>query len=501
MKRSLSLYSYWFWMGIGFLSLILIGLLPWRFQVNDDEAMMWLVSGAYTGTPESYAVFIHPGLSWMFSVLYTGFPQISWYPVLWLGLIFLSYSALIRHVHQKFGRNLTGICWKLLLLGSLIHFSFFLQFSIVAAFCIAAGMVIRLGKIQSKSLSRFQFLPSDGLILAGILVRWEVGLLLIAGILGTFLLWQKGKDWQQASWIPLGLLILCAFAHRLYIKNSNLDQFEEINQLRSQVFDHPMLQLEKEYWRENNPQLYHFSNGFQDFQAGNLDQSTLQTWKKDLDSSRTEFLSAGFWLKAWSTFIRHEHFFLFLLGISLFLAILDRRKPVLWTLTGIFLSFNLLIPFFLLKIQVFALAFFLLLMLQLLWTRENGGAFRFPYPAVIGLLILGIAWHWVSIFSSGKNIPQNPEVKEIIRELESSGISEIYLVGENKWYHDMVFENPLPFKIMGWPSLLEQQKGGFSSSKRAFLVQNKSYFPNETYFQNGNPRIQHLDEFVLITYP
>jgi hypothetical protein len=35
------------WSTIGILAALLIWNLPWRFQFNDDEVMMWLVSGAY----------------------------------------------------------------------------------------------------------------------------------------------------------------------------------------------------------------------------------------------------------------------------------------------------------------------------------------------------------------------------------------------------------------------------------------------------------------------
>jgi|GEM_PF-6032982 len=35
------------WAVLGGIMTLLIWNLPWRFQVNDDEIMMWLVSGAY----------------------------------------------------------------------------------------------------------------------------------------------------------------------------------------------------------------------------------------------------------------------------------------------------------------------------------------------------------------------------------------------------------------------------------------------------------------------
>lgn len=497
MKLLHSLTSTRIWIGLGLFLTLLVWFLPWRFQVNDDEVMMWLVSGAYTGTPESFAVFIHPILSGIFSGLYSWIPAVPWYPITWFVLLFLSYGALIHYNAQFSGRNFKGICWDLLLLASLIHFSFFLQFSIVASFCITAGLVCRFGKNEIRS----KILPSDLLIFAGVLIRWEVGIVLIGGTLAGLLFWRKEKNWIRAAILPVALLLICILSKIIWVENSNLDQFTEINRLRSQVFDHPMLQLEKENWKEKDLSLYHFSNGLQDFQSDELGEQTLRKWKKDLDSSRMDFLGLDYLIKAWLTFVQQEHFFLFLFAISILQAILGKKKPVLWALLWIFLGFNLLLPFYLLKIQVFVLAFFLILIFQLLWEDQNPILKSLFHLTIAGLLILGIVWHIVSIFSSEKNIPDNSELIEILADLKAEGISEVYLVGQNKWYHSLVFENPLPFKILGWSSLLELHQGNSATSKKAFLVQTKTYISNAAYFQEGNPKIQYLEEFVLITYP
>ena len=501
MGRSLGFTSSGIWMAVGLLASILIWFLPWRFQVNDDEVMMWLVSGAYTGVPESYAVFIHPVLTGFFSLLYTWFSGIAWYALTWFALIFLSYAVFIRFVHQKMGTKPQGLVWKFLLLAALIHFTFFLQFSIVSAFCISAGLVNRLGLSQNTEKARLQILNTDLLVLMGILIRWEVGVVLIGASLGFLLVFGKGKNLIRAGWIPVTLLVMVGLSHVLLEKSSDLDQFSKINKLRSQVFDHPMLQLHKEHWEEKEQELFHFSNGLQDFTAGNLEEKQLLEWKDLLDSSRSELLSPEFFLQAWVSFVQHEHFFLFLLVASLFLTILSRDNAVNWSLILIFLGLNFLIPFYLLKIQVFALVFFLMITLVLI---SDGGVSKVQpniYHVMSGILILGIAWHMVSIFSSEKNIPDNNEIKETLSELHGQGLSDIYLIGESKWYHSLVFENPLPFKVLGWPSLLEFHKNENPSSKRGFLVQNKTFFPNESYFQTGKPKIEFLEEFVLITYP
>lgn len=116
---------FWFWALLGLASMILIWFLPWRFQTNDDELMMWLVSGAYTGEPESFAVFIHPILSWSFSKLYTFFPAIPWYPLTWFLGMYLSYLVFLDLVSKKNFQQLSFHIWALFLFAFLIHFSFF----------------------------------------------------------------------------------------------------------------------------------------------------------------------------------------------------------------------------------------------------------------------------------------------------------------------------------------------------------------------------------------
>jgi hypothetical protein len=129
-----------FWAILGLLAMIVIWFLPWRFQTNDDELMMWLVSGAYTGTPESYAVFIHPILSWYFSKLYTFFPSVPWYPLSWFAVMYLSYLVFLNLVWKKNSELIMKQIWSLFLFAFLIHFTFSLQFSIVSAFAVSAGI-------------------------------------------------------------------------------------------------------------------------------------------------------------------------------------------------------------------------------------------------------------------------------------------------------------------------------------------------------------------------
>src|SRR5690606_3735370 len=164
-----------FWSILGLICMITIWFQPWRFQTNDDVLMMWLVSGAYTGTPESYAVFIHPILSWSLSKLYSLSPDFNWYGATWFFGIFLSYRLVLGTI------SLTGFIteWKvlfsLLILVISLHFAYFPQFTLVAGYLGFAGLLTFL--YDSPKNSKVSFFLGMVAIFLSIIIRAEAFLL------------------------------------------------------------------------------------------------------------------------------------------------------------------------------------------------------------------------------------------------------------------------------------------------------------------------------------
>ncbi len=492
--------SYFFeiWAGIGLIAFLIVWNLPWRFQVNDDEVMMWLVSGAYSGTPEAFAVFIHPILSWIFSVLYTKFPEIPWYPATWFLIMFLSYLALIRLIASRPIHIFQKQVWAFFLFGFFLHFLFFLQFSIVAAFSISAGLGHRLIKRNGQIITWSNLRFSDLFLLFGYLIRPEVLVLIIIGGVGLNFLVIKKKQLYLRFVLPILLSIGGYLGMFLWIDIAGLREFYEINRLRSQVFDHPSLQLHKEEFKTSNPELYYFGNGLIDF---NIDQTLpekLPIWKKELDQRRFLYFSPAILSNSFTIFLRHEHFFIGLLGFFLTFSFLLNWKNSLYMFLILFSGLILLSPFFLLKVQIFAIVFLLYFILCLVST-DSQIALKNVWGIYIVLLFGSIIFHFISYFQSSKNIQSGSILIQEIERIQSEGIQEIYLIGSGNLYQEIIFDRPLKFRILGWPTLLEKYKGYEDLGRKAYLIDSITYSNNVGYFKTEVKKEGTTDLILLFT--
>ena len=88
---------------LGVWSLIFV-LLAWifsiRFETNDDVVMLMISSGAYSGTPDYHLVFINVIYGLLLKALYTIFPNMEWYTILFALLHIFSFS-LIFWIYSK----------------------------------------------------------------------------------------------------------------------------------------------------------------------------------------------------------------------------------------------------------------------------------------------------------------------------------------------------------------------------------------------------------------
>ncbi len=485
------------WAILGLLAMIVIWFLPWRFQTNDDELMMWLVSGAYTGTPESYAVFIHPLLSWIFSKLYTLFPEIRWYPLTWFLVMYLGYLVFQFITLKTQQSKDTTRVWNLFFLALLVHFCFSIQFSIVASFAVTAGLAFRIRKQQSDGRI-FDFYFTDILILIGSMIRFEILILSLTGCVFLSLLYL-------AKSIPLkSLLFPAAFGLGLFLVNlawlqqNEMKEFVSVNKLRSNVFDHPVLQLNKQGFLDSNPDLYHFANGLIDFSGDEqLNQKKLLDWKKELDQRRFQSLSTLSLFNSLTVFIAVEHFLQGLILLFFGFSLFKNGKRAFYLILIILAGFILASVFTLLKVQIYALMLLFVIMNNLLWDQtvplKKGVSIGFQI-----LLIFAICYHMVSIFQSQVNVIDSNELSQNLLQLNQQGYDLVYLVGKEKYYHQLVFENPLPFKFLGWPTLLEASREIPFTDKKAYLIDLDTFKANSAYFNQLGFLIEKKGDFVQI---
>ncbi|MBN7812930.1 hypothetical protein J0A68_18380 [Algoriphagus sp. H41] len=489
-----------FWAIAAGLAAVLIWHLPWRFQVNDDEVMMWLVSGAYTGRPAPYAVFLHPLMSWCISGLYGLAPQLPWYPWLWFLGMFSSFVLLASLVQDKFGTALQGHVWTLFLFAFYIHFLFFLQFSIVSGFAIFAGLLARYGTVGKGGQQKTFFRPTDLFLVIGFLVRPEVLLLFLMGVFVLNLLFFREKWFFGLSFVPFLVAVVGYSISFVWISQSGLSEFERVNRLRSQVFDHPVLQLQKEEIKQSHPDLYHFSNGLIDFQNDPQLVGQLRHWKQELDAARWEDFGAGAVAKSFGTYVEHEHFLIGLMVLFSLFSLFFAGVKALRVLLALVLGMLALSPFFLLKVQIYGLVF-LVLMLSVFCFLPHSPGQRPVSWLFASLVVLAVVFHFRSFFLSSANWVPAEGLDQRLGRLQADGYEDIFVIAPANVYSELLFHNPGRFKVMGWPTLLEQYQGKLPSDSRAYLVDSATYRGNEAYFEGDEMAGFESGLYLLLSRP
>ena len=491
-----------FWSLFGFMAMLFIWNLPWRFQLNDDVIMMWLVSGTYTGQPESYAVFIHPILSWSFSKLYTFFPEFDWYPATWFIVMFCSFVVFLNGIWKGLSGNLRNWFLSLFLFGLIIHFLFFLQFTIVASFAVGAGLFARLLKFRQvvsrdqgaeKEYLVFKVFPSDGLILLGALIRLEILFLMIAGVFVLGFLVLKRLPVTKALVLPGFGLVLCFLLNQVWIYSNELNSFEKANRMRSSVFDDPMLQLRKEAYQESFPDLFSFANGLMDFNRQPELLEKMEDWEQLLDKERFTSLSPSFFIKALTHLIMHERYFCFLLVLLLVFSFIHDFRLALRSLTVLLGIMVLLSPFFLLKIQVY-LTLLLVFFVVVLLGDQNVTLKKAIYIPFFTLLFGSAFLHTYSFLKSDNRSLNAEERQQIFGTPPGNKVGPIkYLIGWDTSSLYLREEMPKSIRFLGWPSLLVKTE----DTVFLYLVKREVYEQNLIYFETFQIKKEFSDYLEL----
>ncbi len=505
-----------FWSILGALGVLLIWNLPWRFQVNDDVIMMWLVSGAFTGKPEPYAVFIHPLLSWIFSKFYSWCPGFNWYGVSWFFVIAFSYFLLIYRISALSYHLLTKSFLAFLLLLISLHFCIFPQFTLIAGFAAFSALSVWFSeespsKLVFRSLAMLLFVVS-------ILIRWESAVLIGLGF-GLFVFMTGGFSYfkvKRKQFLPFVFLFLALLGGKwIWEKNSEYAEFLKFNKIRAGVLDHPVFREEIIDGKiPSNSDFFFFSRWY--FEGEHPSIEELERKKTDLDSryfSVDQVLNS--FLRFWK-FQKVEAFKSFLiLWILLLLFLSARKSPVLikyfllWMI--FFFTFN---HFFILQGRVIFL-FFLSLMFPLV-SRYLPNLPRKPMFFSFFICVLAFGYH-------GMNFLKEARGREIMDSEFSGVLSELDrdtpLIFEGYQEHNLGLHfsstNPVPFISTGWTSRsVFQEKalnrfglGGFEDLRRFALLTPKTnteiVFPSYMNLAFGDfERIDSVrtDNFILLQY-
>jgi hypothetical protein len=478
------------------LSSMLLFFLPWRFQVNDDVIMMWLVSGAYTGSPEHYVVFIHPVLSFLLSKVYTLLPDFNWYGLTWILTNGLSAYLIARTIlDANAARKWKGFCLAFLA-AVFIHLSIFVQFTLVSGFAAFAGLqVFRADPKPSRNLKILGLMAWT----LAILIRWESATLIGMGwawfslVFGNLFSIPQIKKLGILSLIFL-LLVGGKFAWESVYTDS---EFRQFNTARSAVLDHPV--FAEDIIKDNLPlgsDWYFFARWiFEELPIGNEE---LQQKKTELDSRLLQWNQVRYGLTRILRIQKTEVFKSMLISLLILIFWFTKApqpKKILFFFT--WMLFYLIFNHFNLLLGRVNFLFFLTLFFPVLKLPQHLFLNRWVNILTLMLILfLGKhSWNFYHEYQERKIV--NREIAYLLSNKEPD--IPIFLEGVFEFYfmEHFSYRNPVPFLTYGWISRSPFQSKAykrFNFSKQSELNEFgllSFSFPEPLQFPNYMSRISH----------
>lgn len=220
-------------------------LIRFSYEANDDLAMISILNGSYTGTPDGHAIFLGYPLSWLIALLYRTGIQISWYQltmtlVCLFAIASVCYRLLKRLPEHPVLACLLPVCGvSLLWMTNLMRFTF----STCGAFVAAALILCFALQTPEEDLRPGCLVSILLLLVLAYTIRDYFGYLSIAFLAVVWLTkYAKTMFRERRCWlIPLSALLILGAAigiHRLAYRDWS--DFYQYNDARVylQDYDH-----------------------------------------------------------------------------------------------------------------------------------------------------------------------------------------------------------------------------------------------------------------------
>lgn len=141
--------------GIFCINLVLLILFAFsgcmKYEVSDDFIMEMIVSGAYTGSPSPFIMFMHPIIGIVLSILYTFIATINWYFIFQITVIFTSL-CILSYTFLKYRKdNLSILLFMIFLLFLSNDLYLLVQFTKTATLSLCAGCILMLSNILDRN--------------------------------------------------------------------------------------------------------------------------------------------------------------------------------------------------------------------------------------------------------------------------------------------------------------------------------------------------------------
>lgn len=159
-----------------------------KYEVSDDFVMASIISGAYSDMPNPQMIFVNVIIGYLLLPFYKMLPQISWYFIAQLLLVFISSTSVTWVLLKKMERIKAVLLSVMFILFFTNDAYILVQFTKTSMFAVTAGSMIFIWEIFRKHRA-FPVLFGSGLCLIGTMVRFQA-----IYLAGPFLVFMIGYE-------------------------------------------------------------------------------------------------------------------------------------------------------------------------------------------------------------------------------------------------------------------------------------------------------------------
>lgn len=230
------------------------------YAINDDTAMVSILNGSYSGTPDGHAIFVKYPLAWVIKTLYCITNSVAWYVVVMMLIYWLAMGFLLCQFYARFPEHpflvtaLFGSGMSLLWINQISHFTFSTCGAFVSASAILSYALIP----REEDLKVGKLGPLLLLLWLSYCVRDYFAL---ATLLFLAIIWlskyydrmfKEAKCWLLPA-IGVAGLLLCVGCHAIAFSSPEWQEFMSYNDHRSYVQDYaglPSYDKHQDFYQE-----------------------------------------------------------------------------------------------------------------------------------------------------------------------------------------------------------------------------------------------------------
>ncbi len=250
------------------LSIVTAIRFDYYFALNDDVFIKDIISGLYTGTPESRNNQMLYPLSLFFSLLYKVFPKVPWYGgFLWLchyGCLFLILYRSLKLFENKKIKRFIYLPIALVLCGMFLEHLVLMQYTVTSGLLAATALFLLVTQQDREHLWK-RSIPYIGLACLALLLRSEMLLLMLPFLcVAGLYVWSCEKQIFAIAHfkkyfgiiacllgVVAGMLIIDGLAYR----GEEWKEFRRFFDARTTLYDYtgvPLFEMNETFYETNN---------------------------------------------------------------------------------------------------------------------------------------------------------------------------------------------------------------------------------------------------------